>query len=101
MILKVYCVLDAKAGYFGQPLFAQSEGAAVRSFSDAVNNEKSGDWFRHPEDFQLFEIGEYDDATGEIVGKVPKVILSAMSVRIPDLVPESKLNGSIKTPAVH
>lgn len=63
MKMKVYSVHDQKAEAFLQPFFVQSRGLAVRSFSDAVNDEKHH-FNKHLEDYILFELGEYDDATG-------------------------------------
>lgn len=40
---------------------------AMRNFGDLVNNEKSA-LSQHPEKFELWEIGEIDDQTGEFTG---------------------------------
>lgn len=65
MKLQVIVVRDSKADCFGQPQFVPSVGAAVRGFGDEVNNEKSV-MFRHPGDFALYHIGEYDDSNARI-----------------------------------
>ena len=62
----VICVVrDIKADLFGQPFFNASVGMAQRSFSDSVNrpDEKSL-LFNHPEDFELYQLGSFDDQTG-------------------------------------
>ena len=64
MILKVYTVYDTKAEAYLQPFFSQSKGVAIRSFQEAVRDEKSN-ISKYPEDFTLFELGEYDDATSK------------------------------------
>jgi hypothetical protein len=64
MILKVYTVYDSKAEAFLQPFFSQSKGVAIRSFQEAVRDEKSN-ISKYPEDFTLFELGEYDDANSK------------------------------------
>lgn len=46
------------------PLTFPSDAAAVRSFQDAVNAD--GDMARHSEDYTLYDIGEWDPATGTI-----------------------------------
>lgn len=62
---KVFVVKDAKVEAYGTPFVAQATGAAIRSFSDEVNRtDGESQVAKHPEDFTLFEIGEYDDQTG-------------------------------------
>lgn len=63
MVSKVYTVYDSKVEAYLPPFMAQTKGHAVRMFSDEVNNEQSA-LHRHPEDYTLFEIGEFDDAKG-------------------------------------
>lgn len=63
----VYAIHDAKAKDYGTPVFSENDATAFRSF---------GDWLKdpaqyigkHPEDFDLFCLGEYDSSTGDIVG---------------------------------
>jgi hypothetical protein len=64
MIMKMFSIFDAKAETFMPPFCVHSVGIAKRDFSDAVNDGKS---FvnKHPEDYSLFEIGTYDDQTGQ------------------------------------
>lgn len=64
MILKVYTVYDSKAEAYLQPFFSQSKGVAIRSFQEAVRDEKSN-ISKYPEDFTLFELGEYDDSNSK------------------------------------
>lgn len=65
MITKIYTVYDSKLDAYMTPFFMQSKGAAIRAFSDTVN-EPNSPFYKHPADFTLFEIGEYDDATAKI-----------------------------------
>jgi len=64
MKLKLFTVYDSKIGAFAQPFFMQSKGQALRSWMDVVN-DKSTQFCKHPEDFTLFEIAEYDDSNGK------------------------------------
>lgn len=62
----VYSVFDDKAGVYGTPIFVNSQGIAVRSFSDAV--KESGSVFaRHASDYKLYRIGEFDNVSGELI----------------------------------
>lgn len=65
MRLIVCSIRDRAADVFGQPFYVAALGQAVRSFADEVNrpDEKNTIW-RHPEDFDLYELGVFDDASG-------------------------------------
>lgn len=65
MILKVFAVRDTKAQAFLQPFYSPSVGSALRAFSDAVNDGQCP-FNKHPEDYILYEIGSYDDATAAL-----------------------------------
>lgn len=56
-------VYDNKATTWSDPFFATNKLVAQRIFSDGVKDERSN-WNRHPSDYELFEIGEYDDQDG-------------------------------------
>jgi hypothetical protein len=66
MIQKVFSVYDCKAEAYLQPFFMMSKGEAVRGFSDLAN-DSSTSFYKHPEDYTLFEIGEYCTASGVLV----------------------------------
>jgi len=66
MRYKVFTVRDRAIDAYGQPFFGTSVGGAVRSFSDEINRaDPNNQLSKHPEDFDLFLLGEFDDATGE------------------------------------
>ncbi|AZL82679.1 nonstructural protein [Apis mellifera associated microvirus 3] len=65
MKLRVFAVYDAKAEVYNAPFFTQTVGLALRGFTDEVRNPDSM-LNKHPEDFSLFEIGEFDQLTGAI-----------------------------------
>lgn len=60
----VFSVLDSKVGLFAQPFFMRSKGEALRAWVDNVNDKESP-MSRHPGDFALMELGEYDEETGQ------------------------------------
>lgn len=65
--LKVFAVRDQKAESFvQQPFFCLQTGQAVRGFIDAVN-DKQTEIYAHPSDYELFEIGEFDQETGFLI----------------------------------
>lgn len=72
MRYKVLAIRDRAADVFGQPIFVPSLGGAIRSFSDEVNRKAEGNALnQHPEDFDLYLLGEFDDATGEFLQQKP------------------------------
>lgn len=66
MALKICAVRDAAINAFGQPIFVRHVGEAIRSFTDEVNRDGSAIQ-AHPEDYELFHIGEYDDLTALVI----------------------------------
>lgn len=61
----VVSIKDRAADAFGRPAFVPSVGVAIRSFSDEVNrSDPDNQMNSHPDDFDLFELGMYDDSTG-------------------------------------
>lgn len=67
MKVYVYSVYDRKVEAYGQPFFSQTNGAAIRAFIDHVN-ENGSPANKHPEDFDLVLIGEFNDADGTVTG---------------------------------
>lgn len=63
----MFAVYDSKAKCFYAPFTSQNAATAIRNFSQAVNAQ-GGDTqiAKHPEDFTLFKIGEFDDELGTL-----------------------------------
>lgn len=76
MIYKVFSIFDSKAAVFERPYFAPTTGAGIRTFQDACADPQTM-LHRHPEDFHLFEIGEYDDQTGAMASTQPQSLGTA------------------------
>lgn len=66
--MKLFSVLDAKTGGFSNPFCGLTNESAIREFSDAVNDERNpnNQWARHPEDFVLYCIGDFDSDTAAV-----------------------------------
>lgn len=71
MKAKIYAVWDVKAKAYCTPSFELNRALALRTFNDIANDIQTK-VHKHPHDFILFEIGEFDDNTGEIIGKKPE-----------------------------
>jgi len=61
--MKVFAVYDTKAKYYRNPFMMRSKGEAIRGFADVANDEKT-EIGKHPEDFALFELAEFDEEKG-------------------------------------
>lgn len=61
----MFSIFDTKADVYSQPFYALTDHAAIRTFTDAVNL-KDSPYNRHPGDYQLFAIGDFDDRTGDV-----------------------------------
>lgn len=77
---KVFGVYDQKVNAFMQPFTMESEGQALRAFSDHVNNPESI-WCRHPKDFTLYCLGTFDESSGEFVNE-RSFVVEASTVKI-------------------
>lgn len=81
MKLVVCSVFDTVSGVFGQPMFVPTVGVAARAFTDEVNRQaQDNQFYKHPNDFQLFEIGSFDDNAGVLESLVPARLVLAGGV---------------------
>ncbi len=71
-MLDAFTVRDSAAEAFMRPFFAQSQGAAIRSFSDMVNGEAEHPIAAHPEDYTLFALGTFNERTGMMETHEPR-----------------------------
>lgn len=77
MIYQVFAVRDAKAAAYALPFFLPRMEVAIRSFRDAVKDPKH-DMSRHPEDYSLWCLGEFDDNTGAMSPVEPVLVARAL-----------------------
>ncbi len=84
MKLVLCSVKDRAADAFGRPMFVPSVGVAIRSFSDEVNRKDAeNQLYNHPDDFDLYELGEFDDNTGLFaLHEQPKLLSLGKQVKI-------------------
>lgn len=84
MVLKIVAVYDSKVEAYLTPVFVRSAGEAVRSFSDAVNNPET-DFCKHPEDFSLFDLGDFYVTDGRVVPiKAPECLAQGHILKVGD-----------------
>lgn len=79
--MKIYSIYDSKAEAYLQPLFANTNGVAIRIFSEAVSDENHA-FNKYAADYTLFEIGTFDENSGNIEGlKTPKSHVNALTIK--------------------
>lgn len=79
MIMEIYAIKDTKVGY-GQPFYLHNDQEAERAFRGLVKEPESniGKW---PQDYELWNIGQWDDELGVITTTGPKFMLSGMDCK--------------------
>lgn len=65
MLYSMFSVFDAKADAFLPPWIMPRTTMAQRTFSDCVNSNDH-QFAAHPEDYTLFQLGMWDDETGQL-----------------------------------
>lgn len=70
-----YAVFDKKADMYTPPFLEIKDGTAIRAVQDLVINNKDHPFAKHPSDFSLHRLGEFDETTGVITGQKPNKII--------------------------
>lgn len=85
---QIFAIYDNKAQAFMQPFYATNVGLALRIFADNVANPESI-MHKHPNDFVIYQVGSFDDQTGEMINNEQNVNLG-MAI---DFHPDSQLEA--------
>lgn len=76
MIFKIVAIRDRVSDAFSVPSFVPTIGQAVRSFGDEVKrpstDERPNQLNTHSEDFDLYQLGEYNDELGTFDTFMPR-----------------------------
>jgi hypothetical protein len=81
MILFVVSVKDRAADVFNRPFFVPHRNVAIRDFTDEVNRVAADNQLnKHPDDFDLYLLGEFDDSAGSLINNQPQVLVRAKDV---------------------
>lgn len=80
MKMNFYAVFDSATGAYMRPFVMQSDGQAIRSFSDETNNPETP-LHAHPEDYSLFRLGIFDDQTAIITPEDPTCLARAHEIQ--------------------
>lgn len=69
MSKRVVCaVRDRAIDGFMMPFCAPTGAMAIRSFADEVN-KPDGPMYSHPDDYELYQLGFFDEESGEFENK--------------------------------
>lgn len=68
----IVAVKDLAVEQFGQPFTLRHTNEAMRSFRDEVQNPESP-IAKHPSDYELWQVGEYNEDTGMINSKMERI----------------------------
>lgn len=76
MVIRVItAVKDLAVASFGDPMCNTHVGASMRGFTDEVNRSHDMNMLnKHPEDFELYEVGTFDTDTGTFTAPVSPVL---------------------------
>ena len=61
---RVYSIRDDKMREFQSPVLIVNDAVASRSFGDLLTQDKNSPMVRHPGDFSLWYLGDFDLETG-------------------------------------
>ncbi len=78
MIKQMIAIYDNKAQFFSMPVCHVNNEEAKRLLHSAVNDERSP-YAKHPEDYQAFLMGTFDDCKGTISPIAPPEMLWQLS----------------------
>lgn len=80
MIKNLYVIRDNIAEVFHKPFEEHNNQSAIRSFSQACNENPNKN------DFTLYHIGAFDDNSGELIASTPIKVYSGLEVKDADVV---------------
>lgn len=81
MTLKMYAVKDTVQGEMMNPFLLRNAEEARRTFAQAINSGRDNNICIYYKDMQLYELGEYNTTTGEILSNV-EYICSGLDVKV-------------------
>ncbi|AXH73330.1 MAG: nonstructural protein [Microviridae sp.] len=75
----IMSIKDRLAGSFQRPWASPSLAVAMRAFMDEIKNPETA-LAKHPEDYDLYEVGEFDDDSGSMTSNLhsPRLLLSGI-----------------------
>lgn len=84
MKMKVIAVFDVQSQAFMRPMFVAAIGAGTRMVQDEVNRAAPDNLlYQHPQDFRVFELGEWDDQSGLFsLAELPRLVTDCSALKV-------------------
>lgn len=83
MIYLLASIHDRSIDAFQPVGCVRAKGEAIRYFQDQINDEqRGGPLYKHPDDFDLYIVGTFDDATGTITGTKAEKIADGKQLKL-------------------
>lgn len=60
----------------------RAEGQAIRQFMDAIGDQNAGSMHKHPDDYDLYRVGVYDDNTAQVTPEPLKKLADGKQLSI-------------------
>lgn len=79
MKVRMYSIYDKKTQLFGFPQYCHNAAQACRMFT-GVFLEPQNMMARFPEDYDIYDLGEFDDNSGTVTSDKPTFICSLKSL---------------------
>lgn len=80
MVRQVFTLRDLKSD-FGSPFCCVNANIARRELSQVVNSEKHSPISQFPEDYDMYQIGEFNTESGELTAIDKKFICNGLEVK--------------------
>lgn len=80
--MRLYSILDKKAGEFGPPLDSVNDAVMCRQILESIRDDHLVR--KYPTDFDLFYVGEFSSATGFLVDLAAPVFVVNLGVVFSD-----------------
>lgn len=64
---KIYTIRDKKLGTYFPPNYANHETELTRALSEIVQTKPEHQFAKYSTDFELYEIGTFNESTGKII----------------------------------
>lgn len=93
MKLSMFCVYDKKVCVFDPPVTFRNEEEVIRYLRRMLRGPGDSTVKSFPEDYEMYEVGSYDDSDGSIVPLSPVRFVCRLDGLKPDPAPECEPNG--------
>lgn len=79
--MNVYSLFDRKLRQYGQLVLERNDFGVQRSLHDGVLAQPESLLGKHPEDFDLYQLGEFDPESGLLQdGPIPRLVCNVLDI---------------------